>query len=69
MTPLEFIKLAEKRNYTLFAIKKEFPGKRWMLLGFEYSKRSSKRRYKWIMSNPQPCDPPTKESHHVTSIT
>lgn len=57
-TALEFLEMAEKKGYQLFTIKKEVPvgSGRWLLFGFEFSKRSSKYKQKYMLANPIPLD-------------
>jgi hypothetical protein len=54
MTPKEFLAYAEKHALQLHAIRKEVPpgSNRWLLLGFEYGKRSRKYKNKFLFPHP-----------------
>jgi len=64
LTARQFLELGEAKGWKLKAIVKEVPvcsGRRF-LLGFNYSKRSSKRKYTWLLSNMMPLAAEKKEA-------
>lgn len=54
MTWQEFVAEGARKGETVVAIKKEVPpgSGRWMLLGFEYGKRSRKYHQKFMLKSP-----------------